>query len=73
MIAILCVPCPSCGTRQPRQRWRDVEFDGESLHVYGSYSLGALMRLEAAHPYLFLPTVPYCLAWDEGWASRRSC
>jgi integrase len=23
-------------------RWRDVDFDGESLHVYGSYSLGAL-------------------------------
>ncbi len=23
-------------------RWRDVDFDGESLHVYGSYSLGTL-------------------------------
>ncbi len=23
-------------------RWRDVDFDGESLHVYGSYSLGKL-------------------------------
>ena len=23
-------------------RWRDVDFDGETLHVYGSYSLGTL-------------------------------
>ena len=23
-------------------RWRDVDFDGESLHIYGSYSLGKL-------------------------------
>ena len=27
-------------------RWRDVDFDGESLHVYGSYSLGTLTRAE---------------------------